>query len=73
MGGRIAGDIYRHYKGGIYNVIGTGKHTETLEEFVIYEGTKGDLWIRPVKMFFEDVEVNGLKVRRFEHLGKFLK
>jgi hypothetical protein len=64
-------DVWRHYKGGIYNVVGMGKHTETGEEVVIYEGTDRKIWIRPVKMFLEEIEVNGVKVKRFEHLGGF--
>lgn len=66
-------DVYRHYKGGIYNVIGMGKHSETQEELVFYEGTDGKLWARPVKMFMEEIEVNGQKVPRFQHLGHFYK
>ena len=66
-------DIWRHYKGGIYNVIGMGKHTETGEDVVVYEGAKGGLWVRPVSMFLEEIEVNGVKVKRFEHLGVFNK
>jgi hypothetical protein len=64
-------EVYRHYKGGIYNVIGMGKHTETGEEVVIYEGANGKLWVRPVNMFMEEIEVNGVKVKRFQHLGHF--
>lgn len=55
-------DVWRHYKGGIYNVIGMGKHTETEEELVFYEDTKGKLWVRPVGMFLGEVESNGLMV-----------
>lgn len=66
-------EIYRHYKGGIYNVLGYGEHTETNEEVVIYEDTGGRLWTRPVKMFSEEIEVNGQKVKRFQHIGSFRK
>lgn len=66
-------EIYRHYKGGIYNVIGMGKHTETQEELVFYEGADGKLWARPMKMFFEEVEVNGVKTKRFQHVGDFYR
>lgn len=66
-------DVYRHYKGGIYNVIGMGKHTETEEEVIIYEDTKGNLLVRPIEMFMEDVEVNGVKTKRFQHLGQFYR
>ena len=59
---------YRHYKGNHYEVLGVAKHSETLEEFVVYKALYGDfsLWVRPLKMFFEEVEVNGKKVKRFE-------
>lgn len=66
-------DVYRHYKGGIYNVIGMGIHTETQEELVFYEDTKGLLFAKPVQMFLEEIEANGVKVPRFEHLGSFFK
>jgi len=66
-------DVYRHYKGGIYNVIGMGRHTETKEELVFYEDTDGKLWARPVENFLENVEINGRKVPRFQHLGSFYK
>lgn len=62
---------YRHYKGKEYEVIGVAKHSETLEELVIYRALYGnfDLWVRPVKMFLEKVEVDGGKVPRFQYLG----
>src|SRR3970040_1919268 len=62
---------YRHYKGKEYEVIGIAKHSETLEELVIYRALYGDfdLWARPLKMFLEEVEIEGTKVHRFKHLG----
>lgn len=58
---------YRHYKGRDYLVIGTARHSETEEEFVVYRPDYGDrgLWIRPKSMFVEDVEVDGERVPRF--------
>jgi hypothetical protein len=58
---------YRHYKGKEYEVIGIAKHSETLEELVVYRALYGDgqIWVRPLKMFLEEVEVNGQKVPRF--------
>lgn len=62
---------YRHYKGKEYKVMGVARHSETLEELVIYRALYDnfDLWARPLKMFLEEVEVNGKKVPRFEYLG----
>jgi hypothetical protein len=67
------GWIFRHYKGGIYEVIGTGTHTETGEELVFYKDTLGKHWIRPKGMFREEVEIDGKKVPRFEKIGSFDK
>jgi len=67
--------IYTHYKGKLYEVIGVAKHSETLEDLVVYKALyKGDfpmgqLWVRPKKMFLEQVEVDGKKVARFEFKG----
>ncbi|MCX6746204.1 MAG: DUF1653 domain-containing protein [Candidatus Parcubacteria bacterium] len=63
---------YRHYKGKEYQVIGVAKHSETLEEFVVYKQLygNGSLWVRPVKMFLEKVEINGEKVPRFKFIKK---
>lgn len=59
---------YQHYKGNYYEVIGTAKHSETLEEMVIYKALYGEeqLWARPLKIFLEEVEVNGKKIPRFK-------
>ena len=64
---------YKHYKGHICNVIGVAKHSETMEELVVYthpdkDGTE-QLWARPIAMFKEDVEVGDYKGPRFEYLG----
>lgn len=66
--------IYKHFKGGEVEVLFTATHSETLEEYVVYKTlyktrTKKSIWIRPLKMFLEEVEVNGKKVPRF----KFVK
>lgn len=62
---------YRHYKGHEYQVLGVGRHTETLEELVIYKALYGDrgLWVRPKAMFLENVAVGGQLVPRFQYLG----
>lgn len=54
--------LYRHYKGTYYEVIGVAKHSETLEEVVVYRPLYGErgLWIRPLEMFDGLIE-NGAK------------
>ena len=61
---------YRQYKGHEYTVLGVGRHSETLEEFVVYRQEYGDhgLWVRPAAMFLETVELEGKKVPRFRPL-----
>ena len=51
---------YQHYKGNCYEVLGIAKHSETTEEFIVYKALYGEeeLWIRPTKMFLEDVEIS---------------
>lgn len=58
---------YRHYKGNDYEVLGVARHSETLEELVVYRPLYGDgaLWVRPRKMFEETVIVEGRTVPRF--------
>ncbi len=62
---------YRHYKGREYEVIGVAKHSETEEELVVYRALygQGSLWVRPLKMFIETLEIDGRPVKRFEYLG----
>lgn len=63
---------YQHYKGNFYRVIGVSKHSETLEDLVVYEtlydNPRGKLWVRPLKMFTENVIVDGKEVPRFMFL-----
>ena len=61
---------YRHFKGNEYEVIGTARHSETLEEFVVYRALYGEggLWVRPASMGNETVERDGKTFRRFEKL-----
>ena len=61
---------YRHYKGQDYEVLGTAKHSETEEEFVVYRALYGEqgLWIRPVSIFMEMVVVDGQPCARFQLL-----
>ncbi|TKB65612.1 MAG: DUF1653 domain-containing protein [Nitrospira sp.] len=63
---------YRHYKKGHeYEVLGTARHSETEEEFVVYRALYGEqgLWIRPTAMFLETVIVDGLPYPRFQRLS----
>jgi hypothetical protein len=59
---------YRHYKGKEYEVIDVVKHSETLEELVLYKQLYGEqsLWVRPYSMFFDQVEIEGKTMPRFE-------
>lgn len=58
---------YRHYKGRDYEVIGVARHSETEESLVVYRCLYGDhsLWVRPLSMFRETVQVAGEDVPRF--------
>lgn len=58
--------IYKHYKGGVYELISIARHSETLEELVIYRNVStGEYWARPKHMWDEKVNVNGAEVARF--------
>jgi hypothetical protein len=58
---------YRHYKGGLYEVIDTVRHSETLEPMTLYRALYGEqgLWVRPAAMFNEAVEIDGVQQPRF--------
>ncbi|MDY7527985.1 MULTISPECIES: DUF1653 domain-containing protein [unclassified Cryobacterium] len=58
---------HRHYKGNLYDVIGVARHSETEEELVVYTALYGDrgLWVRPLVMFLESVNIDGQAVPRF--------
>lgn len=61
---------YQHYKGNVYKVLCVAKHSETLEDMVIYQDTTDDskIWARPLSMWSELVEVNAELVPRFKKL-----
>ncbi len=61
---------YRHFKGGEYEVIGVARHSESGEEVVVYRPQYGEraLWVRPLAMFLETVEHEGLEQPRFQYL-----
>lgn len=60
--------IYRHYKGPLYEVLGVARHSETEAPLVVYRALYGEygLWVRPLEMFTERVDVRGETVARFE-------
>jgi hypothetical protein len=62
---------YRHYKGGQYQVLGVARHSETEEQMVLYRPLygAGDLWVRPLDMFCESVQLGGEPVPRFAFIG----
>ena len=62
--------LYRHYKGGLYRVLGTVRHSETLEPMTLYQALYGEqgLWVRPAAMFEESVVMDGEEKPRFERL-----
>ncbi len=61
---------YRHFKGGLYEVLGVARHSETEEAMVVYRALYGDggLWVRPAAMWNEIVERDGKSFRRFTYL-----
>ena len=68
---------YQHYKGNFYEVIGLAHHSETFEPLVVYKGLftspeygKNAIWVRPQKMFFENVVINGKEVPRFKFISE---
>lgn len=68
----VKNGFYQHYKGKLYEVLGEATHSETLEEMVVYRALYGNfgLWVRPKKMFLENVSCNGKEVLRFCYLGE---
>lgn len=67
----IIGGVYQHFKGNKYKVLCIAKHSETLEEMVVYQALygAGDIWVRPTNMFLEDIKKDGKIIKRF----KFVK
>lgn len=66
---------YQHSKtGNLYRVIAIAKHSETLEDLVVYEALyenlQSKIWVRPLKMFIEKVEISGEKIPRFKFIEK---
>lgn len=63
---------YRHFKGNEYEVIGIARHSETLEEMVVYRALYGDaeIWVRPAEMWNETVERDGKAFQRFTYIDE---
>ena len=62
--------VYRHYKGNRYQVLYLAKHSETLEEMVVYQALYGErgIWVRPASMWNETVDYQGKQVKRFTYI-----
>ena len=63
---------YRHFKGNEYRVIGMARHSETMEEMVVYQALYGEggLWVRPAHMWSEQVDRDGYSGPRFAYIGE---
>ena len=64
--------LYRHYKGNLYEVLDTVRHSETLEPLTLYRALYGEggLWVRPAAMFMEDVVIDGIQQPRFAKVAE---
>ena len=62
---------YRHFKGNEYEVLCVAKHSETLEEIVVYRALYGEggLWVRPAEMWQETITRDGVTQPRFTYIG----
>ena len=67
----VVGGIYQHYKGNRYRVVGVARHSETLENLVIYQALYGEhlLWARPREMFCEKLGAAEKQWERFRFVG----
>lgn len=63
---------YRHFKGNEYEVLYMARHSETLEDMVVYRALYGEcgVWVRPARMWNENVERDGKVYRRFTYIGE---
>lgn len=63
---------YRHFKGNEYELLGIARHSETLEEMVVYRARYGEkgLWVRPAAMWTEFIDRDGYHGPRFTYIGK---
>ena len=63
---------YRHFKGNEYELLFTARHSETMEELVVYRALYGEhgIWVRPASMWNETVERDGKTCKRFTYIGE---
>jgi hypothetical protein len=66
--------VYKHYKGKFYEVVNIATHSETLEDMVVYKALYDErrIWVRPLSMWNNIIEIDGTTVKRFEYVGKEL-
>jgi len=67
------GRLYKHTKSGkLYKVIALAKHSETLDDLVVYEALyenpTSQFWVRPIRMFLENIFIDGAQVPRFHKI-----
>jgi hypothetical protein len=69
----ISKGIYKHYKNNLYEVLEIATHSETNEKLVVYRALYGEygVWVRPLAMFTEEIELEGRKIKRFELVKEF--
>ncbi len=62
--------LYQHYKGKLYQVLSIARHSETLEELVVYQALYGEygMWVRPKDMFCSAIEIDGITQARFKFI-----
>lgn len=63
--------VYRHFKGGLYLLLGQARHSETMENMVVYQALYGERgwWVRPAAMWLETVERDGQTFQRFTYIA----
>ena len=67
----MTGEYYRHFKGNVYRVLHIAKHSETLEDMVVYQAMYGErgVWVRPKSMFNDEIVRDGKTFRRFSPIS----
>jgi len=67
----IRAGVYKHYKGGLYKVIGIAQDSESNQQMVVYRSAEDgrQLWVRPLEMFKDKIKVDSRMVPRFEYVG----